>query len=131
LADGIILDLSSKSEKRINESIFSKAQQRQIPPDYRRAARSVRGGYIEAYFCTSRRLFVLRLPGGTDRIFSFASQSMKAKYCARSEWQNPDFIAKGGEQTTPPLAEALIKSATSWTIKTGKRGVRLRLAQRA
>jgi hypothetical protein len=46
LADGIILDSSSKSEKRINESIFSKAQQRQIPPDHRRAARSVRGGYI-------------------------------------------------------------------------------------
>jgi hypothetical protein len=104
LADGIILDSSSKSEKRINESIFSKAQQRQIPPDHRRAARSVRGGYIEAYFRTSRRSFVLRFPGGTDRIFQLhlPANPMKAKYCARSEWQNPDFIAKGGEQTTRP-----------------------------
>jgi hypothetical protein len=29
----------------------------------------VRAGYVELYFRTSRRLFVLKFPGDTDRIF--------------------------------------------------------------
>ena len=31
----------------------------------------VRAGYVEVYFRTSKRLFVLKFPGGEDRIFRF------------------------------------------------------------
>src|SRR6266487_2043324 len=64
----------------------------------------VRAGYIEVYFRTSKRLFVLKFPGGTDRIFQLhlPANPMRAKYRAWSEWQNPDFIAKAGEQPTRP-----------------------------
>ena len=62
----------------------------------------VRAGYVELYFRTSKRLFVLKFPGGTDRIFQLhlPANPMRAKYRAWSEWQNPDFIAKAGEQPT-------------------------------
>lgn len=64
----------------------------------------VRAGYVEVYFRTSKRLFVLKFPGGTDRIFQLhlPANPMKAKYRAWSEWQNPDFVAKAGEQPTRP-----------------------------
>src|SRR5437870_10007883 len=64
----------------------------------------VRAGYVELYFRTSKRLFVLKSPGGTDRIFQLhlPANPMRAKYRAWSEWQNPDFIAKAGEQPTRP-----------------------------
>jgi hypothetical protein len=64
----------------------------------------VRAGYVELYFRTSKRLFVLKFPGGTDRIFHLRlpTNPMKAKYRAWSEWQNPDFVAKAGEQPARP-----------------------------
>lgn len=60
----------------------------------------VRAGYVELYFRTSQRLFVLKFPGREDRIFKLhlPANPMKAKYRAWSEWQNPDFVAKAGEQ---------------------------------
>jgi hypothetical protein len=63
---------------------------------------SVRAGYVEVYFRTSRRLFVLKFPGNEDRIFKLhlPANPMKAKYRAWSTWQKPDFIAKGGDQPT-------------------------------
>jgi hypothetical protein len=65
---------------------------------------NVRAGYVELYFRTSKRLFVLKFPGHEDRIFQLhlPSNPMKAKYRAWSEWQNPDFVAKAGEQPTRP-----------------------------
>ena len=65
---------------------------------------SVRAGYVELYFRTSRRLFVLKFPGGEDRIFQLhlPANPMRAKYRAWSEWQNPDFVAKTGGQPTRP-----------------------------
>ena len=60
----------------------------------------VRAGYVELYFRTSQRLFVLKFPGREDRIFKLhlSANPMKANYRAWSEWQNPDFVAKAGEQ---------------------------------
>lgn len=60
----------------------------------------VRAGYVEVYFRTSQRLFVLKFPGREDRIFKLQlpANPMKSKYRAWSEWQNPDFVAKAGEQ---------------------------------
>ena len=60
----------------------------------------VRAGYVELYFRTSQRLFILKFPGREDRIFKLylPADPMKAKYRAWSEWQNPDFVAKAGEQ---------------------------------
>jgi len=64
----------------------------------------VRAGYVELYFRTSKRLFVLKVPGGEDRIFQLhlPANPMRPKYRAWSEWQNPDFVAKAGEQPTRP-----------------------------
>jgi hypothetical protein len=60
----------------------------------------VRAGYVELYFRTSKRLFILKFPGGEDRIFNLhlPANPMSPKYRAWSEWQNPDFVAKAGEQ---------------------------------
>jgi hypothetical protein len=65
---------------------------------------NVRAGFVELYFRTSKRLFVLKFPGGEDRIFQLhlPANPMRAKYRAWSEWQNPDFVAKTGEQPTRP-----------------------------
>jgi hypothetical protein len=65
---------------------------------------NVRAGYVELYFRTSKRLFVLKFPGGEDRIFQvhLPANPMRAKYRAWSEWQNPDFVAKAGEQPSRP-----------------------------
>jgi len=64
----------------------------------------VRAGYVELYLRTSQRLFVLKFPGDTDRIFrlKLPANPMRAKYRAWSDWQNPDFVAKGGEQPSRP-----------------------------
>src|SRR2546430_1297126 len=63
----------------------------------------VRAGYVELYFRTSQRLFVLKFPGRQDRIFKLhlPANPMKASYRAWSGWQNPDFVAKAGEQPSP------------------------------
>jgi len=60
----------------------------------------VRAGYVELYFRTSQRLFVLKFPGREDRIFNLhlPTNPMKAKYRVWSEWQNPDLVTKAGEQ---------------------------------
>ena len=65
---------------------------------------SVRAGYVELYYRTSQRLFVLKFPGREDRIFRLRlpANPMKAKYRAWSEWQKPDFVAKAGEQPSRP-----------------------------
>jgi hypothetical protein len=65
---------------------------------------SVRAGYVELYFRTSQRLFVLKFPGQVDRIFrlKLPANPMRAKYRAWSDWQNPDFVAKAGEQPSRP-----------------------------
>jgi hypothetical protein len=59
-----------------------------------------RSGYVEVYYRTSRRLFVLKFPGREDRIFQLhlPANPMKAKHRAWSDWQKPDYIAKGDEQ---------------------------------
>jgi hypothetical protein len=61
-----------------------------------------RAGYVELYFRTSQRLFVLKFPGREDRIFKLRlpANPLKAKYRTWSEWQKPDFVAKAGEQPT-------------------------------
>jgi hypothetical protein len=65
---------------------------------------NVRAGHVELYFRTSKRLFVLKFPGGEDRIFQLhlPANPMRAKYRAWSQWQNPDFVAKAGEQPARP-----------------------------
>ncbi len=69
---------------------------------------NARAGYVEVYFRTSRRLFLLKFPGREDRIFQLhlPANPMKAKYRAWSEWQNPDFVAKSGEQPTRPAGRS-------------------------
>lgn len=64
----------------------------------------VRAGYVELYFRASQRLFVLKFPGDTDRIFrlKLPANPVRAKYRAWSDWQNPDFVAKGGERPSHP-----------------------------
>ncbi len=61
---------------------------------------AVRAGYVELYFRTSQRFFVLKFPGDTDRLFrlKLPANPMREKYRAWSDWQNPDFVAKGREQ---------------------------------
>jgi hypothetical protein len=65
---------------------------------------NVRAGYVEVYYRTSQRLFVLKFPGSEDRIFRLhlPANPMKAKYHAWSDWQKPDFVAKAGEQPSRP-----------------------------
>jgi len=65
---------------------------------------NVRAGYVEVYYRTSQRLFVLKFPGSEDRIFRLhlPANAMKAKYRAWSDWQKPDFVAKAGEQPSRP-----------------------------
>ncbi|PYK25231.1 MAG: hypothetical protein DME59_11280 [Verrucomicrobia bacterium] len=62
----------------------------------------VRAGYVEIYFRTSRRLFVLKFPGHEDRIFNvhLPANPMNSKYRSWSEWQKPDFVAKADQQPT-------------------------------
>ncbi len=48
---------------------------------------------------------------------------------AWAEWQNPDFVAKDGEPIRL-AAEAIIRFATNWIIRSDKGAPRLRLAQR-
>ena len=64
----------------------------------------VRAGYVELYFRTSQRLFVLKFPGQEDKIFrlKLPANPMREKYRAWSDWQNPDFVTKGGEQSSHP-----------------------------
>ena len=52
---------------------------------------AVRTGYVDLYFRTSKRLFVLKFPQHEDRIFDLhlPANPMKAKYRTWSEWQNP------------------------------------------
>ncbi len=65
---------------------------------------NLRAGYVEVYYRTSQRLFVLKFPGSEDRIFRLhlPANPMKAKYRAWSDWQKPDFVAKAGEQPSRP-----------------------------
>src|SRR5262245_7962523 len=65
---------------------------------------SMRAGYVELYFRTSQRLFVLKFPSQEDRIFrlKLPANPMSAKYRAWSDWQSPDFVAKAGEQPSRP-----------------------------
>jgi len=64
----------------------------------------VRSGYVEVYYRTSQRLFVLKFPGHEDRIFRLhlPANPMNAKYRTWSDWKKPDFVAKAGEQPSPP-----------------------------
>ena len=60
----------------------------------------VRTGFVELYFRTSQRLFVLKFSNDADRIFrlKLPASPMKPKYREWSDWQNPDFVAKKNEQ---------------------------------
>ena len=64
----------------------------------------VRAGYVELYFRTSQRLFVLKFPSQEDKIFrlKLPANPMRTKYRAWSDWQNPDFVAKAGQQPSRP-----------------------------
>lgn len=64
----------------------------------------VRAGYVEVYYRTSQRLFVLKFPGHEDRIFRLRlpANPMSAKHRVWSDWLKPDFVAKAGEQPSRP-----------------------------
>ncbi len=64
----------------------------------------VRAGYVEVYYRTSQRLFVLKFPEHVDRIFQLQlpANPMNAKYRTWSDWKKPDFVAKAGEQPSRP-----------------------------
>jgi hypothetical protein len=64
----------------------------------------VRAGYVELYFRTSQRLFVLKFPGQEDKIFrlKLPANPMRTKYRAWSDWQNPDFVARTGQHPSRP-----------------------------
>lgn len=64
----------------------------------------VRAGYVEVYYRTSQRLFVLKSPNHEDRIFKLRlpANPMKPRYRDWSEWQKPDFVAKGDQQPSHP-----------------------------
>jgi hypothetical protein len=64
----------------------------------------VRAGYVEVYFRTSQRLFVLKFAGQEDKIFrlKLPANPMREKYRAWSDWQNPDFVAKASQQPSRP-----------------------------
>jgi hypothetical protein len=64
----------------------------------------VRAGYVELYFRTSQRLFVLKFPSQEDKIFrlKLPANPMREKYRAWSDWQNPDFVAKAVQQPSRP-----------------------------
>jgi hypothetical protein len=81
---------------------------RNVMPGYWRDAvpnSGVRTGYVEVYYRTSRRLFVLKFPNHEDRLFRLRlpANPMNAKYRAWSDWQKPDFVAKAGEQPSRPF----------------------------
>jgi hypothetical protein len=63
-----------------------------------------RAGYVELYFRTSQRLFVLKFPSDVDRIFrlKLPANPMRAKYRVWSDWQSPDFVAKKSEHPSRP-----------------------------
>jgi hypothetical protein len=63
---------------------------------------AVRAGYVDLYFRTSGRLFVLKFSGHDDRIFKLhlPGNPMTPKYRTWSQWQKPDFVAKANEQPT-------------------------------
>jgi hypothetical protein len=63
---------------------------------------AVRAGYVDLYFRTSKRLFVLKFPGHEDRIFNLhlPANPMNPKYRTWSDWQQPDFVVKAGQQPT-------------------------------
>ena len=86
----------------------------------------VRTGYVEMYFRTSRRLFVLKFPGHEDRIFNLhlPVNPVKSKYRNWSEWQNPDFVAKADQQPTRFSAETITRFDTRWITRTGSRRYR-------
>jgi len=69
---------------------------------------SVRAGYVELYFRTSQRLLVLKFPGQEDKIFrlKLPANPMRAKYRTWSDWQNPDFVAKAGQQPSRPTGRS-------------------------
>lgn len=64
----------------------------------------VRAGYVDVYFRTRQRLFVLKFPNHDDRIFRLRlpANPMKPRFREWSEWQKPDFVAKAGEQPSRP-----------------------------
>jgi len=64
----------------------------------------VRAGYVELYFRTSQRHFVLKFPGREDRIFrlQLPANPMSTRYRTWSDWKKPDFVAKAGEQPSRP-----------------------------
>jgi hypothetical protein len=67
----------------------------------------VRSGYVEVYYRTLRRLFVLKFLSHEDRIFELhlPANPMKAKYRTWSDWQKPSYIAKGDEQPSRASGE--------------------------
>ena len=81
---------------------------RNVMPAYRRKDvtenAGVRSGYVEVYYRTSQRLFVLKFPGREDRIFrlQLPANPMSTRYRTWSDWKKPDFVAKAGEQPSRP-----------------------------
>lgn len=62
----------------------------------------VRAGAVDLAFRTSKRLFVLKFSNGEDHIFNLKlpANPLKPPYREWSDWKNPDFTAKPGEQPT-------------------------------
>lgn len=60
----------------------------------------VRAGFVEVYFRTKQRFFALKFPNHEDRLFQLRlpANPMKPRFREWSEWQKPDFIARGDEQ---------------------------------
>jgi hypothetical protein len=73
-----------------------------MPAYWNKEAQSsgVRAGYVELYYRTSQRLFVLKFPNHEDRIFKLRlpANPLRQKYKEWSDWRKPDFVAKGAEQ---------------------------------
>jgi MFS family permease len=66
----------------------------------------VRAGAVDLAFRTSKRLFVLKFSNGEDQTFNLKlpANPMNPQYREWSEWKNPDFKAKPGEQPTRSTA---------------------------
>lgn len=60
----------------------------------------MRSGFVEVYFRTRQRFFVLKFPNREDRIFQLRlpANPMKPRFREWSDWKKPDYIAKGEAQ---------------------------------
>ena len=83
---------------------------------------AVPAGYVELYFRTSQRLFVLKFPGQEDRI---SVSSCRLIRCERNTAPGPTgrarILQRRKARNLPvPLVETSIRFATKWIIRNDK-----------